>query len=367
MSGWEAIPATLHLVSGDLDEQTREALRLLTGTNARSVVRPIRRTGSGLVRDFRWLRSSEARRFDLVHCWGALPLAVAAVATRAPLIVSPVGFPGKRFCRLVGATNGRRRLRVVVWSELIRRAMVRRGVAPASCGVVYPGVDLSRIPRGGRDEKLRAELGFEPGDRVLLGVGESTVESDHRSTFWAAGVLFMLEQRNKLLLWGEGPRAAAVETFARRTTIPLLTTAKLKLGRSVTFNELLGVADGVLVTASGPMTFDPLLRCMARGLPIVSTIWPGCGEVLEDRYNALFSVSSRPKVVARRVLDLWEDDELGERISRQARADVFEHFSATKFIDRWAEEYATLLQQPASRETTGPTRSLPRLAESPAV
>jgi phosphatidylinositol alpha-1,6-mannosyltransferase len=60
---------------------------------------------------------------------------------------------------------------VIANSEFTRDELVRMGVQPAKISLVYPGVDLSRFRPGLPYDDLKASIGLEAGQKLIVTVG----------------------------------------------------------------------------------------------------------------------------------------------------------------------------------------------------
>jgi glycosyltransferase involved in cell wall biosynthesis len=279
---------------------------------------------------------------DVVHAWGTRPLTAAAIGASARVLHTPQPELRERSVRWVRAVMDHRDVQIVTSTATQRRMLLTRGIAPDRCHLIRPGVAFARVKRR-RDRDLRAALGFEEGDIVLLAPGESTRATNHRAAAWAASILHVLDDRYKLLTWGRGEELGAVRDFPRQQGIPkLLAVAEERLSRRVEFEELLPAADLVVNTSTGPAATLPLAICMAAGLPIVSTVTYTVGELLEDRHTALMVGKAIPKAVAQRILQLKDDAEVQWRISDMARTEAYEYFALTRFLEQYRATYTQL-------------------------
>jgi glycosyltransferase involved in cell wall biosynthesis len=279
----------------------------------------------------------EAGEHDLVHAWGGAALAVAALGSRGPIVFSPATQTRVRTVRWLRAVLAHRRVEVICPTSTLHRRLVERGVPGARCHLIRPGVDFSRVRRR-RDAELRSKLGLGETDYVFLAAGESTRPAGHVEALWAASILHVADPRYKLLTWGRGPGAGSVRNFADKTEPKVLRVAEPRLGRRVEFEDLLPAADAVLVTAKGAVATLPIAICMAAALPIVATVTPIVAELLEDRHTALMS-ADKPRLVARRALDLLEDPNLQWSISDMARTEAYEFFAQTRFLAQFRAVY----------------------------
>jgi glycosyltransferase involved in cell wall biosynthesis len=267
---------------------------------------------------------------------------VAALGARSPLVFSPAAETKVRTVKWLRAVQAYRRLEVVCSTSTLHRRLVERGVPNERCHLVRPGVEFSRVRRR-RSSELRAALGLGDGDYVFLAAGESTRAANHVAALWAASILHVADPKYKLLVWGRGPMTGGVRRFAENTAADALRVAEARLGRKIQFEELLPAADAVLVTASGAVATLPIAICMAAALPIVATVTPTVAELLEDRHTALMS-NPKPRLIARRALDLVEDPNLQWSLSDMARTEAYEFFAQTRFVNQFREVYRQTAQ-----------------------
>ncbi len=286
---------------------------------------------------------------DIVHAWGDRSLRAAAFAAGGSVLVyTPSEEFGRSSVRWLRATAQHRELHVMAPSATIQRICIERGLAPERCHLIRPGVDFARI-QSKRNAELRGKLGLEPEDVVLLPMGPSTLAADHRLAVWAAGILHVLDQRYKCLLWGEGGRADSMGAFARQLRMPtFFRDAQKKLGRALQFEDLLPAADVLLLTATKPITPCFIPVAMASALPIVGVVSPTASEMLEDRHSALFAARPLPRLLAQRVMELSADPTLQWRIADTARAEAYQLFSQSRFLEQASAFYHGLLL-PANR------------------
>lgn len=278
------------------------------------------------------------RRYDLIHAFSERAFA-AAVMVGGKIIYSPTRFPAQQQMRWVRAAMGYRDIQLICPTQTMHRRYVECGIPVERCHLIRPGVQFGKVNRR-RNNDLRSRLGFSTDDHVILACGESTHAANHQLTLWAASILHMMNAKYKLLLWGRGEGIGKVRTFNRRCLRPEQSaSAEQALGARVEFEQLLPAADSMLVTASGPVSTLPIAIGMAAALPIVSTVTPTVCELLEDRHNALLTPSTKPRVIAQKLLESLEDRSLQWRISDMARTEAYEHFPQTRCISQYRALY----------------------------
>lgn len=342
------MPRLLLLSGRNADLQTTRATEALSrrlgdGFSAMRAAIGDRATHNGLAA-VRWVRK-HAGTADVVHAFGPDALTVAAVGFKGPILYSPIEFPSRKEVGWLRAVSGHRDVRAVVATSTQHKAIVTGGgVADERCHVVRPGVDFANVRRK-RDDAMRAKLGFGPDHFVVLACGESTRANAHEAAAWAAALLHFLDPNVRMVVWGRGARAARVARYARHITSDRFAgVATEKVGPDVPYESLMSVADLVLVSATGPVATLPIAVAMAAALPIVSTVTYTVAELLEDRHTALMTRDGTAGELARRIQDVRADAGLQWSIADAARAEAYEHFSLTRFLN----EYRTLYRMVAT-------------------
>ena len=227
-----------------------------------------------------------------------------------------------------------RPVQVVCPTSTIQRALLTRGIAPDRCHLIRPGVDFARV-KNRRDPELRKRLGFEETDRVILCVGESTRAAAHSDAAWAVGILHVADPRYRLLLWGRGPLGSPVRNLVCAWNLPNL----VRFARDIEPEQLAPLADLALVSARGAVATLPISMIMASAVPIVSTVTRTTSELLEDRHTSLMTPPRKPRLLARRILDLEDEPSMRWSLSDMARTEAYDYFALTRFRNQFRAVY----------------------------
>ncbi|MGE5610603.1 MAG: glycosyltransferase family 4 protein [Bacillota bacterium] len=334
----------LHLVDSRADFQSHRCAEHLSRSLGPDAAAELRSVDCHRPRHFlaalRQLR--QTHDFDLLHAWGTGALALAALGTSCRILYTPPVDIAPRTVRWLRAILAYRDIQIICPSASLHRALVTHGVPAENCHVIRPGVDFSRIRRR-KDPALRAALGLADTDYVLLAAGESIPAACHADAVWAAGILHKLDPRYRLLLWGRGDRLPSILRFHQQVGEAPLHVAEERLRRSVDFEELLPAADLIVNSATGSVALLPLQIAMAAALPIVSTATYTASELLEDHHTALIAPKHSPRLLAQRILQLREDSSLQWHLADKARAEAYEFFPLTRFLDDYRQLYRQLI------------------------
>ena len=274
----------------------------------------------------------------ILHAWGDGAFCAAALAGAGHIVFSPAA---DKPCRIGAGTRmilGNRPVQIVFPTESMLRAFLPHQRVSWRCRVIPPVLSVDRLADP-RDVKLRSELGFDDSAYVTLVPGESTRGASHRLAAWAISILHVIDPHHRLLAWGKGPMADGLARFGNRLHQPrLVTLAERKLNRRVDFEDLVAVADAVLIPADGFIPTLPISVCMAAGLPIVANASPSTGELL-DSTSAVIVPQATPKTLAQAILGISEDQPLAMRLGRTARENARNMGALQDFTQQWRDCY----------------------------
>jgi glycosyltransferase involved in cell wall biosynthesis len=86
-----------------------------------------------------------------------------------------------------------------------------------------------------------------------------------------------------------------------------------------------------------------LIEAAACGLPIVTTDWPGCRDVVADGVNGILVPIKNPGAVADALEKLAQDPALRDEMGRKGRARVERDFALETITRQTLELYRELL------------------------
>ena len=278
---------------------------------------------------------------DLIHAWGYGALKIATLASRKPILYTPLPEDDQRAVRWLLAAQAHRKIRMVCLSSGEHRLLLENGIAENLCDLIHPGV---RQPKSiAPDHQLRQQLGFTADAVVVLATGESERHADHLRALHAVSILHFMDRRFYLLLWGKGQETDAVTRLCRQWGISSLVNARQKLGRDVQFEELIPVANMGLQVAPQRTAVLPLLCCLAGGLPMVALATHSISEIIENQHTGVLCATNGPRQIAQRILGLAENPQLAHRLADQARAESYELFPVSRFVQGLRQKYAELV------------------------
>ncbi len=303
----------------------------------------------------RWLEREGWQNPDLVHCWSASTLTLAALRLRGiPRVCTFTHLPTTRqthWLRLLTSEAGNTTL--LPTSATIRRELLAGGVPEALTHVLRPGLDFARV-----EQRQRAALRQQwevPDDAFVIALlGDPPHAQDAVAAMFCVGLTIASlptarRQRVHLLLH---PRQRGRER-CRELDRPLgrddvvIADAKVALPWSV-----LPGCDAVLMLGDHGGGLS-LLWALAGNVPVVGAATYAISEVLEDRHSALLFKPHDLHAGAERLVRLIEDQQLAWKLRDAARNEAFSYFSR--------QRYCTSLQAIYEQAQAGQAITVPDL------
>ena len=273
-------------------------------------------------------------RVDLVHCWSVDALTLALLVWRkVPRLLTLATCPSRQvahwlsvLCRDPSGSTA-----LLPTSASLRRTMLSRGVPEQAAHVLRPGLDLGMVDHQSR-LGLRQRWGIE-SDKVkvvaLLADPPHTVDTlvAARTLMLAADAYPPGRQPIRLLVGPDHGRRHSAARLLRG----------LGRGHWIFCDARLAQPWRVLPGCDVALSFGPqaggmsLLWAMAASTPIVSEATYAVSEVVEDRHTALLAKPGRPELLAHRIKQVIDDDQLAWRLKDAARSEVYSIFSRAHY------------------------------------
>jgi len=298
-----------------------------------------------------------AGRFDVVHTHTSKAGALGRLAAlgRAAIVHSPHGHIFDPTARIPGVSGHPLRIavfyaverlaalvtdRIVTLTELERAEFVSLGIArPARCEAIHDAVDPDRVRAlAEAHATTRAAFGMAEGAPLVVSVGRLASEKGHSHLLDALAGLDGVQ----LLLVGDGPERAALETHARA----------LGLDRRVRFLGVREDAMAILALADAcalPSLYEGfgmvVLEAMSLGVPVVASRAGGLPEVIRDGETGLLVPPADAPALAAALRSVVLDRALARRISEKAREAVRQQFDLSRMIDRVESLYHCVLAE----------------------
>lgn len=270
---------------------------------------------------------------DLVHTHASMSARIGAKLLGIPVVytrhsVFPPSrklttFPGKQINGLVNSLTADS---IIAVAEAAKDNLTDTGVPEKKISVLLNGVEPLNPCGKDRLEELREEYGVLPGEKVAVMAARLTEVKGQTYLVQAAEILKSRGVKGKFLIAGTGDTYHSLaEEIAERN---LEDSVKL-LGFQKDVEPLMQMMDVQVNCSFGTeATSLALLEGMSIGKPIVATDFGGNPGVVQDGVNGFLIPTHNPLILADRLQELFENSELYEKMSRNAKEIYREKFTA---------------------------------------
>lgn len=211
-----------------------------------------------------------------------------------------------------------------VISEYNRRFLEGRGCLAERIHLVHCGLDVSRYEfRPARPEN---------SPPLVFSVGRFVEKKGFHILIRALALLQQQQISFRCVIAGTGPLFGPIQ--AQSESLGLAGCLEMPGGMpQERVKAMFDTADvfvlPCVVAESGDQDGIPvaLMEAMALGVPVVSTGVSGIPELIADGENGLLAGAGDPAALAQAIRQIMQDSALGQRLAKQARATIEEHFN----------------------------------------
>lgn len=299
---------------------------------------------------------AKARGLDLIHAHYAIPHAVSAYLAKAMLA-------RERPLPLVTTLHGTD-ITVVGQEpqlfEVVRFSLqssdgvtaVSKALAAEAAGVfayerpievIYNFID----PEVYRRQECPARRAFyaEPGEKIICHI------SNFREVKRIPDVLQVFarinrEQPARLLLIGDGPERSGAQQLAQE--LGILNRIHF-LGKQEFVVPLLSISDLFLLPSAKESFGLAALEAMACEVPVITTNTGGLPEVVSDGVTGIVAPVGAVEEMARRALELLQNEQLYRRMAKAAREQVIINFREEEIVTHYENYYLGILRDTLPR------------------
>ena len=235
----------------------------------------------------------------------------------------------------------RRADRLITVSEALRRQLVELRPRVADKTVTIPnGIDTRQEPV---DQVVAREaLELDP-EKPLVGMVARLAPAKGIAQFLRCCQLISQRRPDAhFVLAGGGPLWE--EAQADREKLGLADRLHL-LGEVASTREVVAALDVLVVASTSEGSSVVAMEAMSQGKPVVATRVGGLPEVVCDGETGLLAAADDPAELARGVLALLDDPDLGRRMGERGRRRVKEFFDVREMVARVKEVYADLVRE----------------------
>lgn len=231
---------------------------------------------------------------------------------------------------------------ILAVSQGIKKVLVEGGIDPDLIKVIPDGIDYSPFEDAEDSDYLRRELNFEPDDFLVGIVAHLADHKGHKYLIKATEILKTKAPKVKLIIVGEGPLRMELDTLVKQTHVEDMV---FFLGFREDVPQILASLDLFVMSSYLEGMGSSILDAMASRLPVVATRAGGIPEVVINGKTGLLVPPKSPTALAKAVLRIYEDRELGARLGQKGYEIVHQKFSAEAMAGKVILEYERIAQK----------------------
>lgn len=252
--------------------------------------------------------------------------------------------------RLLARLSGRY---LTVSASILKHLIEMEGLPADRVGLLRNAVDLSKMPEPFLHDRAarRHELGIPSAGPVIFHAGSMRKAKRQEDLIEAAAKVRAVYPRATLVLAGDGPRRADLETLAERA---LPDGAAIFLGHRRDVPSLVAACDVSVLSSMREGLPVIVLESFAVGTPMVATDVGGVGELIRDGETGSLVPAGAPDALAGAIIEVLRDPFLRIHTTTNARDLVENRYSAPAVAAHFLTTVREVLE---SAQPIGSTRS----------
>jgi glycosyltransferase involved in cell wall biosynthesis len=301
----------------------------------------------------RLARGMRRHRCRLVHFHDAHSVAVGSAAAslaKVPLrvISRNVDFPIKK--NFLSQLKFTKNIDVIIAvSQGIKKVLVDGGVQPALVKVIPDGIDYSPFEEAASSDYLLQELNFGPNDFLVGVVSHLADHKGQKYLIKATEILKVKAPQIRVIIVGEGPLRMELNKLVKQTHVEDIV---FFLGFREDVPQILASLDLFVLSSYFEGMGSSILDAMASRLPVVATRTGGIPDVVVNGETGLLVPPRSPTLLAKAILKIYEDRELGRRLGQKGYEVVHHKFSAEAMAAKVILEYERIAKRKNINLTT---------------
>ncbi len=293
------------------------------------------------------LKLLRTQSIDLIHVHWVLPQGIIAglvrIFSKIPILLTVHGsdifsFNGKLAIFLKKFSL--RQASAITANSIFTSSLVKNLDRNVPIDVVPMGVDTDEFNPNRKNPKIREELGIE-GPMILF-VGRLVENKGVQHLLQAMPSVLKIFPNAVLVIIGDGSQKGKLKKLVET----------MKLSQSVYFLGTLSHSQLPEYYAEadvfvGPSEVEGLgvvfLEASSSGLPLVGTAIGGTADILLDGFTGIKVDTENAVELSRAIVRILRDDELSQRLSKNARDHAVKNFSWPRVAFRFAEVFNEIL------------------------
>jgi glycosyltransferase involved in cell wall biosynthesis len=206
--------------------------------------------------------------------------------------------------------------------------------------VIRRGIPLKEIEKNKAREQLKRELGLMESDKIAMHIGNFSIEKNHLFLFDIFSDLKLKNPDIKLVCVGTGN---LFEELKEEVVKRELENTIYFMGFRKDIPELLAGADLFVLSSKVEGVPGVILEAATQCIPSIATDVGGVREVLNNNQTGFIIKDFNKEKFKKRIIELTENDELRNRLGRNAYELVVKDFNPVRNAGKFEALYRDLI------------------------
>lgn len=224
---------------------------------------------------------------------------------------------------------------IVANSVAVKNHLTNGGIRSEKINVIYNGLDLKRLQPKNFDRKEICELLNLPSDgkiKFITSVANLRHTVKNLPMFLRAAQKILEKNENAhFIIAGEGELQSELERLASELRIEKNTHF---IGRCERVPELLNISYACTLTSFSEGFSNSILEYMSAAKPVVATNVGGASEAIIENETGFLVDSDDDETLAKRLIELLEDEAKARRFGEKGKQIVEEKFSLETQLEK---------------------------------
>jgi glycosyltransferase involved in cell wall biosynthesis len=189
---------------------------------------------------------------------------------------------------------------------------------------------------------FRSNWGINPEDFVFIFLGRLVADKGLNELVTAFTQLYQGNSNVKLLLIGD--YESDLDPLDNNTILAIQNTSNIMAaGFQKDVRPFLAMSDALVFPSYREGFPNVVLQALAMGLPAIVSDINGCNELVQNNYNGLIVPAKSLSDLKMKMSDLYENNELLNFLSSNARVSVLENYQRNKVWHAILDEYKKII------------------------
>ncbi len=214
-------------------------------------------------------------------------------------------------------------------------------INPKIIRTIYNGIDLKNMKCKQPAVAVRKNLTLDTHDQLVGIFARNDPVKDHITFFKAAKIILSYHKNVTFLAMGDGMTGESIQSILDELDIEQGIILK---DHSVDYLDYINAVDVSVLTSVVEGCSNVILESMALCKPVVATAVGGNPELVVEGKTGFLVPPNDPEKLARAIIKILEDPELGEYFGKNGQQRVKEIFSMEKMINDTVLTYRNVLK-----------------------